>query len=108
MSSAWSVINPIGLGATGNVQRAEIFNGSQLRQQDQQIERMRKMQDDCRDLVRRLPKAEAADDIEFYVRNYLNVVANSHAGVAFSMLDEQQLARVLGILRHRLQEHAPF
>lgn len=81
---------------------------TQLRQQEQQIERMRKMQDDCRDLVRRLPKAAEVDDRDFYVKNYLNKVSYSHTGKAFAMLEEKELARILGILRDRLQEVAPF
>lgn len=91
----WSYTKPADLNA-------------QLRQQDQQIERMRKMQDDCRDLVRRLPKTATVDDRDFFVKNYLNSMANSTAGKAFAMLEENELSRMLGILRHRLTESVPF
>jgi len=81
---------------------------SQLRQMEQQTERIRRMQSDCRRLVMQLPKVQAAEDSEFYAKNYLNTVANSLYGVAFAALDEKQLARVTGTLRSKLRDVVPF
>lgn len=80
---------------------------AQLKQLEQATERTRKLQDQIKEIVRQTPKASKAEDIDFYVKNYLNVVANRHCGCAFAMADEAGLYRLLGILRNRLSGN-PF
>lgn len=74
----------------------------QLRAEEQPEARRRHNQTACRELVGRLPQVAAAADPEAYATNYLDSVARSVTGRTFAELDDTQLARIYGILRHRL------
>lgn len=74
----------------------------QLRADEQPEVRRRHNEQGCRDLVARLPQVAAAADPAAYAAHYLDSVARSVTGRAFAELDDTQLARIYGILRHRL------
>lgn len=76
---------------------------AQMRAQEQPTVRREKLQADCRSIVAQLPKVQAAEEPAAYVESYLDSVARSVAGVVFADLDERDLSKLLGILRHRLK-----
>lgn len=74
----------------------------QLRADEQPDVRRSRTETACLDLVRQLPQVRAAQDPALYAANYLDSVARSVTGKDFAQLDDTQLARIYGILRHRL------
>jgi len=81
---------------------------AQLRQLEQPEQRTAGLRQGCREFCLRLPKIAAAKAPEQYALNYLDQLARSVVGCRFDDLDEKELARIYGILRHRRVDKNPF
>lgn len=80
---------------------------AQLNQLDQPERRLGKLQASCWGIVHQIPKIKDSHDPQYNAEHYLDTIARSLTGRVFEKLDEKDVARVLGILRHRLGEKIP-
>lgn len=75
---------------------------AQLKQINQEGDRLFEKKKACLNLVLQMPKVASGKDPQNHAKNYLNDIARSHTGNALAMVDEDQLNRIHGILVDRL------